>query len=108
MAPTRTADEAKAAGNASFKAGKYAQAIADYTEAIQTDPTQPAFYSNRSMTYLKMKKFTDAHADGIKATEIDPKFGKGFLRAAQASVQMGALPFRPCSKLPANCVVMRR
>ena len=88
--PTRTAEEAKLAGNASFKAGKYADAVAAYTEAIALDGKQPAFYSNRAMTLIKMGKLSDAHADGLKATQIDPTFGKGFLRAAQASVKMGS------------------
>jgi tetratricopeptide (TPR) repeat protein len=86
----RSAEEAKLAGNAAFKAGKYNEAIEAYTEAIESDGLQPAFYSNRAMTYVKMGRFSDAHADGMKATTIDPSFGKGYLRAAQASVKMGS------------------
>ncbi len=76
------------AGNAAFKAGKFSDAIAAYTEAIETDPSQPAFYSNRAMCYMKMSNFVGAKEDGLKASEVDPAFGKGFLRAAQASVQL--------------------
>eukprot|EP01043_Picozoa_sp_COSAG02_P027074 COSAG02_NODE_1579_length_11851_cov_12.490343_9_plen_564_part_00 len=76
------------AGNAAFKAGKFSDAIAAYTEAIETDPSQPAFYSNRAMCYMKTLNFAGAKEDGLKASEVDPAFGKGFLRAAQASVQL--------------------
>jgi tetratricopeptide (TPR) repeat protein len=48
------------AGNAAFKAGKFADAIAAYSEAIQTDPTQAAFYSNRAMCYMKISDYASA------------------------------------------------
>jgi DnaJ family protein C protein 7 len=78
------------AGNAAFKAGKYADAIEAYSEAITTDPSQPAFYSNRAMCHMKISQWAEARDDGLKASEVDPAFGKGFLRAAQASVQLDA------------------
>ena len=87
-APTRTAEEAKAAGNAAFKAGKFQEAIEAYSEAIAIDGSQPAFYSNRAMCQMKLENFAAARDDGKKASEVDPSFGKGYLRAAQASVRL--------------------
>lgn len=42
-----TAEACKAAGNEHFKAGRYDEAAAHYTEAIGHDPTNAALFSNR-------------------------------------------------------------
>lgn len=42
-----TAEACKPAGNEHFKAGRYDEAAAHYTEAIGHDPTNAALFSNR-------------------------------------------------------------
>lgn len=46
--------DAKDRGNAAFKAGDFAGAIAAYSEAIQADRRNPVYYSNRAMAALKV------------------------------------------------------
>lgn len=47
------AEKFKAKGNELFKAGRYPEAIKQYTEAIRAHPEHPVYYSNRAMAYLK-------------------------------------------------------
>ena len=46
--------EHKNEGNKHFKAGKYEDAIISFTKAIEVDPDNAIFYSNRSSAYLKI------------------------------------------------------
>ena len=51
--------EAKERGNAHFKNAKFPQAIAEYTEAIKRDPSNPTYYSNRAAAYQKLMDFVN-------------------------------------------------
>ncbi len=53
-APEAAGQKAKDRGNAAFKAGDYAAAIAAYSEAIRDDVRNPVYYSNRAMAALKV------------------------------------------------------
>ena len=48
MSAAEIAEAAKAAGNAAFKAGNFDEAIAEFTKAVEADPTNHVLYSNRS------------------------------------------------------------
>ncbi|KAJ7076854.1 thioredoxin-domain-containing protein [Mycena belliarum] len=80
------AEAAKVAGNNLYKEARYAEAIEKYSAAILLAPTSAALYGNRSIAYLK----TDppdldlALVDAQKATEVEPKWGKGFARLGEA------------------------
>ncbi|OCF33144.1 hypothetical protein I316_05189 [Kwoniella heveanensis BCC8398] len=50
-------------GNASFKKGKWVEAIGHYTNAILYNPQDPTAYSNRAQAFLKLDKFNDAERD---------------------------------------------
>jgi len=41
------ASVAKTAGNAAFSAGNFAEAVKQFTTAIENDPTDHVYYSNR-------------------------------------------------------------
>ena len=47
------AERCKAAGNDAFKAQQYQSAIQNYSNAIEKDPSNPVYYSNRAMAFLK-------------------------------------------------------
>ena len=66
----------KDAGNVEFKAGRYDNAIKCYDTAIEMDPEEAMYPSNRAMVYLKMKKWEEAEKDCTAALEIDPKYTK--------------------------------
>ncbi|KAJ6576827.1 thioredoxin-like protein [Mycena sp. CBHHK59/15] len=80
------AEAAKVAGNAFYKDGRYAEAIEKYTAAISIAPNSAALYGNRAIAYLKsMPPNSDlALADAQKATEVEPKWGKGYFRLGEA------------------------
>ncbi len=41
------AEAFKSEGNEAFKSGKWADAVAEYTKAIELDPDDKVYYSNR-------------------------------------------------------------
>jgi heat shock protein 1/8 len=77
-------EAAKDQGNELFKAGDYDGAIKSFTEAINAEPSNEAYYSNRSAAYLKARKFEDAIADGKKCVELKPEWAKGYSRQGAA------------------------
>jgi stress-induced-phosphoprotein 1 len=76
-------------GNEAFKARDYDTAIARYSEAIELDPTNHVFYSNRSMAYAGKGAWEPAAADGKMCVQLNGSFMKGYHRAANALGQLG-------------------
>jgi len=74
------AEKAREEGNARFKAGDFAGAVASYTEAIKRHPDDPRAYNNRSNAYTKLMALPEALKDAEKAIEVDPKFVKAYIR----------------------------
>jgi stress-induced-phosphoprotein 1 len=52
MSNNQLATEFKNKGNEAFKAQRYPEAIEFFTQAIQHNPNDHVFYSNRSGSYL--------------------------------------------------------
>ncbi|MBU1156684.1 MAG: tetratricopeptide repeat protein [Proteobacteria bacterium] len=59
-------------GSARDDLGRTKAALADYNQAILTDPSYAEAYYNRSYTYEKLKQWDKALADGAKAAELQP------------------------------------
>ncbi|KAF7321575.1 Thioredoxin h [Mycena kentingensis (nom. inval.)] len=80
------AEREKVAGNAFYKDGQYPEAIEKYTAALSHAPSSAALYGNRSIAYLKCTppEADLALADAQKATEVEPKWGKGYVRLGEA------------------------
>lgn len=74
----------KAEGNVFFKARDYPNAIAKYSEAVDLDPENHVYYSNRSAAYGLNGQWELAAADGRKCVSLNPKFFKGYHRASNA------------------------
>ncbi|KAL1463527.1 hypothetical protein WDU94_015270 [Cyamophila willieti] len=74
------AEEAKEKGNELFKNGKYADAVKEYTEAINRNPDDPKYYSNRAACYTKLAAFDLGLKDCEQCLKLDPKFLKGWIR----------------------------
>ena len=83
---TSKAAVAKEKGNGAFKDKNFAMAVKYFTEAIELEPTDAAYYSNRSAAFLALGKGGDdaklalALADADKCIELNPKWGKGYAR----------------------------
>ncbi|EWC43594.1 hypothetical protein DRE_01481 [Drechslerella stenobrocha 248] len=78
------ADALKAQGNAAFAAKDFPKAIDFFSQAIEVDPTNHVFYSNRSGSYASLKQFDEALKDATKCTEIKPDWSKGWSRKGAA------------------------
>eukprot|EP00750_Incisomonas_marina_P017336 INCI20245.1.p1 GENE.INCI20245.1~~INCI20245.1.p1 ORF type:complete len:599 (-),score=169.67 INCI20245.1:179-1975(-) len=75
------AQEHKAKGNVFFKAGKFPDAVKEYSEAIKRDPSNKFLYQNRATAYSKLMVFDAALQDCEKALKIDPNFVKAHARS---------------------------
>ncbi|KAH8821685.1 Metallo-dependent phosphatase-like protein [Xylogone sp. PMI_703] len=71
-------------GNKAFAAHDWPLAIEKYTKAIELDPKQPSYYSNRAQANIKSEAYGYAIADATKAIELDPNFVKAYYRRAVA------------------------
>lgn len=50
---------------------------------------QPAFFTNRSQCWFKLGNFEAALNDAVAAVQLDPNFGKGYLRIAGCNIVYG-------------------
>lgn len=85
MTASEDAIAAKNRGNEAFKAHDWPTAIDCYTQAIDLNPQEPAFYTNRAQANIKLESYGYAVADATKAIEIDPQFVKAYYRRAVAN-----------------------
>lgn len=87
--PNAAAEAKKAKGNEYFKAKDYPNAIKWYSEAIEIDPANEAYYSNRSASYAALSDWEHAAADGQSCIITNKAFIKGYFRAATALENLG-------------------
>lgn len=73
-------EEHKQEGNVLYNAGKFADAIPCYTEALKRDPSNYKVYSNRAACFTKMMEWGRGLQDCEKCIEMDPKFIKAYIR----------------------------
>ena len=95
-----TASESYSKGNESFVNEDYAQAVALYTAALQTEPLYTDALVARAHALIKTEKFEEAKRDADKAIDIlrseasgdgagSPLAAKAFLRSGVASFHLG-------------------
>ncbi|KNC55619.1 mitochondrial import receptor subunit TOM34 [Thecamonas trahens ATCC 50062] len=73
----------KVEGNSRFAVGDLDAALEHYTRAIEINPNEGVFYSNRAQVHLKQESYYDAIHDCAKSIERGPTF-KAYLRRAKA------------------------
>eukprot|EP00756_Hemistasia_phaeocysticola_P003955 Hpha_TRINITY_DN12551_c0_g1::TRINITY_DN12551_c0_g1_i1::g.50969::m.50969/K09553/STIP1; stress-induced-phosphoprotein 1 len=78
------AEKAKAAGNKLFSSGDNAGAMRQYNLAVNLDPANHIYRSNRSAARAALSQWWEALEDAQKAIELAPEWGKGYSRAATA------------------------
>jgi len=76
------AEQARQEGNELFKAGKYPEAIAKYTDAMNRNPKDHVPYSNRAACYQKLMEWQLALKDADTSIAMEPTFIKGWSRKA--------------------------
>ncbi|CAO2653253.1 Nn.00g026640.m01.CDS01 [Neocucurbitaria sp. VM-36] len=87
--PTIDAEEYKAAGNKFFKIKDYPAAIKEYSKAIEADPKNATYYSNRAAAYISANRFVEAMEDCKMADELDPENMKILLRLGRVYTSLG-------------------
>ena len=83
--------EWKDKGNKAFTAHKLTEAIFCYTKAIECDPQNYLYYSNRSTAYFNHKDYKNSLADAEKSIILNTDWIKGYFRKAESLVQLGRL-----------------
>ncbi|CAA7404015.1 unnamed protein product [Spirodela intermedia] len=76
-------------GNEFFKAENYLKAAALYTQAIKSEPSNAALYSNRSAAFLHLVKLSKALADAETTITLKPQWEKGYFRKGCVLEAMG-------------------
>jgi DnaJ family protein C protein 7 len=89
QAPTIDAEEYKAAGNKFFKIKDYPAAIKEYSRAIEADPKNGTYYSNRAAALMSANRFGEALEDCKTADELDPGNQKILLRLGRLYTALG-------------------
>lgn len=54
----------------------YSKAVAGYTTAIELNPFNAVYYSNRAAANIRLENYGSAVADATKALDVDPKYAK--------------------------------
>mmetsp|Transcript_93088 Transcript_93088/g.260320 ORF Transcript_93088/g.260320 Transcript_93088/m.260320 type:complete len:254 (+) Transcript_93088:155-916(+) len=85
---TTTPEEHKELGNKAFAEKDFERAINHYTKAIQLDPKNHVFFSNRSACYAGLEEWAKAVEDSKECIRLDPKFVKGYYRLATAQLEL--------------------
>jgi tetratricopeptide (TPR) repeat protein len=65
-------------GNAYFKKGQYTQAIGEYNEALEKNPSYILAYYNRSVAYTRLEQYDRAVNDCNKALQLDPQHANSY------------------------------
>jgi len=84
--PPSAAEEAKQAGTAAFKAGRFDDAVAHFTTAIEADPQSHVLFSNRSAAYAKLEQYKASLLDANQCIKLAPTWAKGHSRRGAAYV----------------------
>ncbi|XP_077974438.1 dnaJ homolog subfamily C member 7-like [Styela clava] len=83
------AEVKKAEGNEFYKKKNYREAVRLYSEAIDLNPKNAAFYGNRSAAYMMDSNYKRALEDAQTSVRLDPHFAKGYLREGKCHIALG-------------------
>ncbi|KAF2107463.1 hypothetical protein BDV96DRAFT_589337 [Lophiotrema nucula] len=89
QAPTIDPESYKAAGNKFFKLKDYAQAVKEYSKAIEADPKNATYYSNRAAALMSANRHLEALDDCKTADELEPENLKIQLRLGRLYTSLG-------------------
>ena len=83
------AEKLKGQGNAAMQKKDYPTAIDLYGKALEIDPQNPIFLSNRAAAYSASSKHMEAAIDAEAAVAADPKYTKAWSRLGLARFALG-------------------
>ncbi|CAF9905579.1 MAG: hypothetical protein GOMPHAMPRED_003270 [Gomphillus americanus] len=87
--PNPEAEAFKSKGNAAMQQKDYPTAIELYSKAINVDPTNPIYLSNRAAAYSASNQHAQASSDAELAVAADPKYTKAWSRLGFARFALG-------------------
>lgn len=80
----KDAEDCKNRGNEFLAKKEFQTAVDWYTQAIQFDPSNHVYYSNRSAAYLSMNYKDSALKDAKECVRVNPNWSKGYSRVGAA------------------------
>lgn len=83
------AEAFKNAGNAHLAAKRAAEAAEAYTQAIELDPENAVYYSNRAAAFTLQGEYEAALEDCRAAVSLNPEYAKGYGRMGAAYMGLG-------------------
>ena len=86
---TVEADRQKLLGNEFINAYEFEKAIECYTKAIQHDPHNAIYFSNRAVTYSKIGEHFKALEDAKESIKLNPSYYKAYKRLGNAHLALG-------------------
>ncbi|CAF0741216.1 unnamed protein product [Adineta steineri] len=87
----KKAEHYKDWGNHYFKQKSYAQAIENYTKAIECNPTSHIYFANRAQCQLFEERYGACEADCTLAIQLDKNYIKAYYRRALARIGLGKI-----------------
>eukprot|EP00484_Ammonia_sp_Unknown_P001186 CAMPEP_0197023242 /NCGR_PEP_ID=MMETSP1384-20130603/3999_1 /TAXON_ID=29189 /ORGANISM="Ammonia sp." /LENGTH=481 /DNA_ID=CAMNT_0042451433 /DNA_START=40 /DNA_END=1485 /DNA_ORIENTATION=+ len=84
----KEAEKLKNEGNQLLGKRKYKEAVEKYSAAIDRNPQNAVYFSNRAAAYTYLKKYTQAVSDARKASELDANYVKAYVREGLAEYEM--------------------
>jgi len=90
MTEPSTAHEWKNKGNQLFQSGEVEKAIEAYSKAIDLEPDNCIYYSNRAAAYSFNNQFDKAVEDANMAIKVDNTYAKGWIRLGVAQYSRGS------------------
>jgi len=87
----KKAEYYKDCGNYQFKQKSYAEAIENYTKAIECNPTSPIYFANRAQCQLFEQRYGACEADCTLAIQLDQNYLKAYYRRALARIEMNKI-----------------
>jgi len=80
------AENWKNQGNQAFQKGNNQEAIKCYSKAVEIDPKNHVYYTNRATAYANIEDWEKCLSDSDKAVSLKPDWVKGYFRKGQALV----------------------
>ncbi|MBV9013571.1 MAG: tetratricopeptide repeat protein [Pseudonocardiales bacterium] len=68
--------------------GRYDEALADFTQAIDLDPKYSWAIASRGVTYLQMDRYEEALTDLTQAIDLNPKYSWAITNRGETYLQM--------------------
>jgi len=83
------AEKHKMDGNNRLQEKQYSKAVESYSKAIELNPENPIYYSNRAAAYSHLGKHDEAIRDCQKSISLKPDYGKAYGRLGLAYFSLG-------------------